>query len=143
MSCSKPLGGGKKDCVVDLLNGGNVLIARLWHGRTHLSDADKYAEFMKVRAAPDYSSVDGLERIYFLRRDEGDVAHFLLVTLWDSMRAVRQFAGDEPEIAKYYPGDDDFLLEKEDTSALYEVFLEYLMAAYPISEAQGLCTYPR
>ncbi len=100
------------------------MIARLWHGRTRLSDADKYAEFMKVRAAPDYGSVNGLERIYFLRRDESDVAHFLLVTLWDSMDSVRKFAGDEPEKAKYYPEDDDFLLEKEDTSALYEVFLE-------------------
>ncbi|MEE9182276.1 MAG: antibiotic biosynthesis monooxygenase [candidate division NC10 bacterium] len=79
---------------------------------------------MKVRAAPDYGSVDGLERLYFLRRDEGDVAHFLSVTLWDSMGSVRQFAGDEPEIGRYYPEDDDFLLEKEETSALYEVFLE-------------------
>ncbi len=100
------------------------MIARLWHGRTRLSDADKYAEFMKVQAAPDYGSVDGLERLYFLRRDEGDVAHFLLVTLWDSISSVRQFAGVEPEKAKYYPEDDDLLLEKEETSALYEVFLE-------------------
>ena len=100
------------------------MIARLWHGRTRLSDADTYAEFMRERAAPDYGSVEGLERLYFLRRDEGDVAHFLLVTLWDSMESVRQFAGDEPEKAKYYPEDDDFLLEKEETSALYKVFLE-------------------
>jgi hypothetical protein len=40
------------------------------------------------------------------------------------MGSVRQFAGDEPEKAKYYPEDDDFLLEKEEASALYEVFLE-------------------
>ena len=100
------------------------MIARLWHGRTRLSDADTYAEFMRERAAPDYGSVEGLERLYFLRRDEGDVAHFLLVTLWDSMESVRQFAGDEPEKAKYYPEDDDFLLEKEETSVLYKVFLE-------------------
>jgi heme-degrading monooxygenase HmoA len=79
---------------------------------------------MKVRAAPAYGSVDGLERLYFLRRDEDDVAHFLLVTLWDSMDSVRQFAGDEPGKAKYYPEDDDFLLEKEETSGLYEVFFE-------------------
>jgi len=79
---------------------------------------------MKVRSAPDYASVDGLERLFFLRRDEGEVAHFLLVTLWDSMDSVRQFAGDEPEKAKYYPEDDDFLLEKEEAVAFYEVFLE-------------------
>ena len=100
------------------------MIARLWHGRTRSSDGDEYAKFMKERAAPDYASVDGLERLYFLRRDEGDVAHFLLVTLWDSMGSVRQFAGEEPERAKYYPEDDGFLLEKEEKSALYEVFFE-------------------
>ncbi len=115
------IGGSLLSRVEARLDG---LIARLWHGRTRLSDADEYAEFMKVRAAPDYGSVDGLERLYFLRRDEGDVAHFLSVTLWDSMESVGEFAGHEPEKAKYYPEDDDFLIEKEETSALYEVFLE-------------------
>ncbi len=114
-----------KNSDVDIkLIGGNALIARLWHGRTRSVDADQYAEFLKARAAPDYGSVDGLERLYFLRRDDGDVAHFFLVTLWDSMDSVKKFAGNEPEKAKYYPEDDDFLLEKEETSALYEVFLE-------------------
>ena len=88
------------------------------------SVADEYAEFMKERAAPDYGSIDGLEKLYFLRRIDGDAAHFLLVTLWDSMESVKKFAGEHPEKAKYYPEDDAFLLEKEETSALYEVFFE-------------------
>ncbi len=79
---------------------------------------------MKVQAAPAYGSVDGLKKLYFLRRDDDDVAHFLLVTLWDSMESVQKFAGNQPEKAKYYPEDDAFLLEKEETSALYEVFFE-------------------
>ena len=98
------------------------MIVRLWHGRTTLSKADEYAEFMKERAAPDYGSVDGLKKICFLRRTDEDAAHFLLVTLWDSMESVTKFAGEHPEKAKYYPEDDSFLLEKEETSALYEVF---------------------
>ncbi len=100
------------------------MIVRLWHGRTNTSKADEYAEFMKERAAPDYGSVDGLMKLYFLRRTEEDAAHFLLVTLWDSMESVKKFAGEHPEKAKYYPEDDAFLLEKEETSALYEVFFE-------------------
>ncbi len=100
------------------------MITRLWHGRTRLSDADKYAELMKVQAAPAYGSVDGLKKLYFLRREDDDAAHFLLVTMWDSMESVKEFAGDQPEQAKYYPEDDAFLLEKEATSALYEVFFE-------------------
>ena len=100
------------------------MIVRMWHGRVETSKADKYAEFMKERAAPDYSSVRGLKKLMFLRSAEADVTHFLLITHWDSMEAVKKFAGEHPEKAKYYPEDDDFLLEKEETTALYEMFYE-------------------
>jgi len=100
------------------------MIVRMWHGRVDASKAEDYTEFMKERAAPDYSSVDGLQKLLFLRKIETDVAHFLLVTYWDSMKSVKKFAGDQPEKAKYYPEDDQFLLEKEETSTLYEVFYE-------------------
>ncbi len=100
------------------------MIVRMWHGRVDSSKSDEYAEFMKQRAAPDYSSVDGLQKLLFLRKDEEHVTHFLLVTYWDSMESVKRFAGEEPEKAKYYLEDDQFLLEKEELSALYEVFYE-------------------
>lgn len=100
------------------------MIVRMWHGMVEASRADEYAEFMKERAVPDYSSVDGLKKLLFLRNVQAAVAHFLLVTHWDSMEAVKKFAGERPEKAKYYAEDDEFLLEKEETSALYEVFYE-------------------
>ncbi len=96
----------------------------MWHGRVDSSNSAEYAEFMKQRAVPDYSSVEGLQKLLFLRNNEKDVAHFLLVTYWDSMESVKKFAGEQPEKAKYYPEDDQFLLEKEELSALYEVFYE-------------------
>ena len=100
------------------------MIVRMWHGMVEASKAEEYAEFMQERAVPDYSSVDGLKKLLFLKDVRADVAHFLLVTHWDSMEAVRKFAGENPEKAKYYPEDDDYLLEKEETSALYQVFYE-------------------
>jgi heme-degrading monooxygenase HmoA len=100
------------------------MIVRIWHGRVEAAKADEYAEFIRKRAVPDYSSVAGLKKLLFLRRTDGDAAHFLLMTYWDSMQAVRDFAGERPEKAKYYPEDDDYLLEKEAISALYEVFYE-------------------
>jgi hypothetical protein len=56
-----------------------------------------------------------------LRRLEGDVAHFLLITLWDSWEAIRAFAGNDVERARYYPEDDRWLLEKEPFVTHYEV----------------------
>lgn len=99
------------------------MIARIWHGRVSKEKADEYADFLQERAVPDYGSVEGLQDLIFLRRNAEDAAHFVLITLWDSIDAVKKFAGAHPEKAKYYPEDDHFLLEKEDESALYEVFL--------------------
>jgi heme-degrading monooxygenase HmoA len=111
------------------------MILRTWHGRTRLEDGDAYEVFMKERAAPDYGSMDGLVQLFFTRRDEiargaeGDsptgkqgCSHFLLVTVWRDMEAVKAFAGDDPAKAKYYPEDDRYLLEKEDCSLNHQVF---------------------
>lgn len=95
---------------------------RTWHGEVPVDKADAYERFMVERAAPDYGSVDGLLQTLFQRRDEGEVAHFLLVTLWDSMESMKRFAGARPEIAKYYPEDEEYLLEKEEHSTIYRTF---------------------
>ena len=44
--------------------------------------------------------------------------------LRDSIDSIKKFAGAKPELAKYYPEDDNFLLEKEKHISLYEVFYE-------------------
>ena len=43
------------------------MIARIWQGRTRLEDYDKYAEFMKDRAIPDYQNTPGFVKLVFLR----------------------------------------------------------------------------
>lgn len=101
-----------------------MAIMRLWHGKVAIEKADEYEKFMIKKAAPDYSSVYGLLKLYFQRKNEETIAHFLLVTIWDSLEAVKNFAGDNPEIAKYYPEDDIFLLEKEEYVSMYQVFYE-------------------
>lgn len=101
-----------------------MTIMRLWHGEVAIEKADEYEKFMIDRAAPDYGSVEGLIKLYFQRKDEEKKAHFLLVTLWDSINSVKKFTGDSPELAKYYPEDDDFLLEKEKYVSMYKVFYE-------------------
>jgi heme-degrading monooxygenase HmoA len=89
------------------------LIARIWHGRTLLEKADAYSQFLNARAVPDYLSIPGNLAVHILRRDEGDTAHFYTFTLWESLEAIRQFAGTPIDLAKYYPEDQEFLLEFE------------------------------
>ncbi len=97
-------------------------IMRLWHGEVAVEKADEYEKFMVERAAPDYSSVKGLLNLFFQRKDEETKAHFLLVTIWDSMESIKQFAGERPELAKYYEEDEGFLLSKEKHVSMYNIF---------------------
>jgi heme-degrading monooxygenase HmoA len=93
----------------------------MWHGRVETNKAQAYREFLNKRAISDYRSVPGNISVHILERQEGEVTHFITMTFWQTEGAITGFAGDDPEIAKYYPEDQDFLLEFEPTVVHYEV----------------------
>jgi heme-degrading monooxygenase HmoA len=97
------------------------MIARTWHGMTEASKADEYFDYLNKTGVPEYRATPGNLGVYVLRRIEGDTAHFLLLTLWESEEAIKRFAGPDMEKAKYYPEDEQFLLELEPTVTHYEV----------------------
>ena len=97
------------------------MIARTWHGAVPTEKADAYMRYLEATGLRDYRATKGNLDVLVLRRTEGRTTHFLLVTLWDSMDAIRAFAGPHPEKAVYYPEDDAFLLEKEDEVTHYDV----------------------
>jgi len=97
------------------------MIVRMWHGRVPTEKAQAYREFLNARAIPDYRSTPGNLSVYILERPEGEVTHFITMTFWESLDAIRAFAGEDVEAAKYYPEDKDFLLEFEPTVVHYEV----------------------
>lgn len=100
------------------------MIARIWHGKTKIEHYEEYTDFMKNRAIPDYEKTEGFVKLTFLRRVEGDIAHFNLVTFWKNIEVIKNFAGNNYETAKYYPEDKKYLLEFEEKVTHYEVFAE-------------------
>jgi len=100
------------------------MIARVWHGKTSVEKSDRYKDFLLDVAVNDYRSVKGLRGLQFLHRIEGSEAHFTLITFWPSIDAIKEFAGEEYEKAKYYPEDSDFLLEFEEKVIHHEVFYD-------------------
>jgi heme-degrading monooxygenase HmoA len=97
------------------------VIARTWAGATRAEDADRYLEYLHATGFREYRVTPGNQGVLALRRLEGERAEFLLVSLWDSMEAVRRFAGDEPERAVFYPEDERFLVERDERVRHYEV----------------------
>ena len=97
------------------------MIARLWRGRTPASRADEYFEYLQQTGLKDSRNTNGNKGVYILRRLKDGEAEFLFMSLWESIAAIKQFAGDDYEKARYYPADKDFLLEMEPTVSHYEV----------------------
>jgi heme-degrading monooxygenase HmoA len=96
------------------------MITRIWHGATPAHKGDEYLKLMREVAIPDYRKTPGNQGAYALRRIEGDVADFLMVSFWESEEAIRAFAGNDIRVAKYKDYDQDFLLELEPYCTHYE-----------------------
>ncbi len=97
------------------------MIARTWHGIVPTRKADDYYAYLLRTGIPDYQATPGNRGVQVLRRQEGDRTHYLLISLWESYDAIRVFAGDAVEVARYYPEDSAYLLELEPTVTHYEV----------------------
>ncbi len=97
------------------------MLARTWHGVVPAEKADAYHDYLLRTGVPGYRGTPGNLGVFILRRVEGELAHFLLLTLWDSWEAIGRFAGPDPARAHYYPEDADFLVELEPTVTHYEV----------------------
>ncbi|MCA1669802.1 MAG: hypothetical protein LC793_20895 [Thermomicrobia bacterium] len=99
------------------------MIARVWRGTTAVADADAYLDYLRRTSIAEIPTIPGNQGMQILRRIVGDRAEFTTIILWDSLDAIRAFAGDDLETAVFYPEDDDYLISKDLTVTHYEVFV--------------------
>jgi heme-degrading monooxygenase HmoA len=97
------------------------VIARIWRGVVRRADADDYASYLRDTGFTQYAETPGNRGAWMLRRDEGDRTEFITYSLWESYEAIRGFAGEDIETAVYYPEDERYLIEREDTVRHYEI----------------------
>jgi heme-degrading monooxygenase HmoA len=97
------------------------MVARIWRGAVRSADAGEYADYMRRTGLAAYRATPGNRGAWMLRRDVEDRTEFVMFTLWDSLDAVKAFAGDDYERAVFYPEDDRFLIERDLVSSHYTV----------------------
>ena len=100
------------------------MIARIWKGAVRQQDGDAYARYMRDTGVAEYARTPGNRGVWMLRRDRDGRTEFVMFTLWDSLEAVRGFAGDDYEMAVFYPEDDRFLIERDPVATHYQVDTE-------------------
>ncbi len=97
------------------------MIARIWCSAVAQGNSDAYALYMHDTGVAGYAGIEGNRGVWMLRRDVDRKTEFVMLTLWDSMYAVKAFAGDRPEQAIYYPEDEHYLIEGDDVVSHFEV----------------------
>lgn len=97
------------------------MIARIWRGVTRESDKDTYFAYLQETGLKEYAAISGNRGVWTLRRVADSKCEFTLISLWDSIEAIKAFAGPDPEKAGFYPEDDKFLIERGLRVQHYEV----------------------
>jgi heme-degrading monooxygenase HmoA len=70
---------------------------------------------------PGYDQIPGNLGVYMLRRAIGERCEFVMLTFWESLEAVKAFAGDDHETTAFYPENDRFLVAREERASHVEV----------------------
>jgi heme-degrading monooxygenase HmoA len=94
------------------VSGRAPQIVRTWRGAVRAEDAEAYARYMQQTGVRGYAETPGIRGVYMLRRDLGELCEFVMITFWESLEAVKAFAGEDHETAVFYPEDDRFLVER-------------------------------
>lgn len=99
------------------------MISRIWHGWTRRKDADAYEKLLRTEVFVGIAqrSIEGYRGIQLLRRDVDDGVEFVTIMWFDSLDAVRAFAGEDYEVAVVPPRARQLLSRFDGRSAHYQV----------------------
>jgi len=97
------------------------MIARHWRGWTKPEDADTYEGLLRERVLPDLKKIAGYRGGYVLRSEGPEETEFVVVNLFDSLEAVKKFAGPDYAVAVFEPEARELLSKIEPVARHYDV----------------------
>ena len=97
------------------------MIVRIWRGRVPTERAAEYKTYQSEVGPPNYVKVAGNLGVLMLGRDLGKLYEITMLTIWRDWDAIREFAGDPPDRARYYDRDFEFLVDPPEKVEHHEV----------------------
>jgi antibiotic biosynthesis monooxygenase (ABM) superfamily enzyme len=99
------------------------MIARIWHGWTKRTDAKAYEEMLRNEIFPSIAArkIDGYRGAELFVREDDDEIEFLTLLRFDSMDAVKEFAGVDEGKPVIYPKAEALLTRMDKRSRHYLV----------------------
>ena len=102
------------------------MIVRIWHGWTTPDNADEYEALLKeeIFVGIQNRHIRGFKSIQLLRREVSEEVEFVTIMLFDSLNAVREFAGEDYEVAVVPEKARAVLSRFDERSQHYEIRAE-------------------
>jgi uncharacterized protein YciI/heme-degrading monooxygenase HmoA len=97
------------------------MILRMWKARSTAEKTGEYVQHATMKVFPALRMIEGHRGAYLLRRAVDGVIELVVLTLWESMAAVRRFAGEEPEKAVVEPEARAVLTTFDESVTHFEV----------------------
>jgi heme-degrading monooxygenase HmoA len=89
------------------------MVARLWHGRTPADKADEYRQYLFDVGVKKIASLPGNRGVQMMMSKTADQGEFMVVSYWDSIEAIKGYAGEEYTKVHDLPRDKEFLIDHE------------------------------
>ena len=97
------------------------MISRQWRGVARSTHADEYVEHLYTETFPHLSKIPGFIDAAILKRNVQQGVEFLIVTHWESIRAIEQFSGSDADVAVVPKKVQEMMIEYDRRVRHYEV----------------------
>lgn len=97
------------------------MIASIWHCVTHVLQSERYLEYLNQSVVPHYQTEVGNQGVFVLRDIRGELAHYLILSFWESKDALNKFAMQDCEIVYHPPEVEEYLIAYESLIKKYQV----------------------
>lgn len=101
--------------------GATGLIARIWRGQTLAALADEYTKYLCEEGVRAIARIPGNRGVQMLRSVRNEVADFQVLSYWESIEAIKRFAGEDYEQVHHLPDDPKYMIGAAPTVRHFEV----------------------
>lgn len=99
------------------------MIARIWRGSALPEKADEYVQHLEMSVLAELHQIEGFQGLQLMRRDTPEAVEFIVLTFWESMDAIRKFAGEDAEVAVVAPAAQPLFQEYDPRVRHFEIVL--------------------
>ena len=100
------------------------MIARIWKARATPERVHEYADYLKSTVVPELAAIHGYEGVSLLQREQNGAVEVTVVTWWESLEAIRAFAGEAIETAVVHDSAARMLIDFDRSVEHHQVIFD-------------------